>query len=110
MGNPTADQPLYEEIPLKRVTLRRVLDIIVVFLQLSLLVYRFFNLNSHGFTWLLAFLCELWFTLDWILTLCIMWTPIDYKTHPDHLIKQVAELPAVDMFVTTADPVLEQGC
>ncbi|KAJ7948134.1 Cellulose synthase-like protein [Quillaja saponaria] len=107
MGNPTADQPLYEEIPLKRVTLRRVLDIIVVFLQLSLLVYRFFNLNSHGFTWLLAFLCELWFTLDWILTLCIIWTPIDYKTHPDHLIKQVAELPAVDIFVTTADPVIE---
>ncbi|KAJ7948137.1 Cellulose synthase-like protein [Quillaja saponaria] len=106
MANPTA-HPLYEEISLKHVTVRRILDIIILFLQLSLLVYRFFNLNNNGFTWLLAFLCELWFTIDWILSLCIIWTPIDYKTYPENLINQVAELPAVDMFVTTADPVLE---
>nr|POE98882.1 cellulose synthase-like protein h1 [Quercus suber] len=40
---------------------------------------------------------------------CTKWTLVDYSTYPDRLLQRVpeVELPSVDMFVTTADPVLE---
>nr|POE84739.1 cellulose synthase-like protein h1 [Quercus suber] len=63
--------------------------------------------SHHGLTWLLAFLCESWFTFTWALVISTKWNPVDYKTYPDRLLQRVPELPSVDMFVTTADPVLE---
>ncbi|PIA50923.1 hypothetical protein AQUCO_01100024v1 [Aquilegia coerulea] len=35
------------------------------------------------------------------------WHPFDNKTYPDRLRTRIHELPPVDLFVTTADPVLE---
>ncbi|KAJ4975602.1 hypothetical protein NE237_000708 [Protea cynaroides] len=55
----------------------------------------------------LAFFCESWFTFSWILTMNAKWNPVVYTTYPERLIQWVVELPPVDMFVTTADPVLE---
>ncbi|XP_041007306.1 cellulose synthase-like protein H1 isoform X1 [Juglans microcarpa x Juglans regia] len=99
--------PLYEKTPLKN-TLQRTLDIIIFFLLLSLLTYRLLHLKNHGPTWLLAFLCESWFTFVWSLVLNIKWNRVIFKTYPDHLLQRgTDELPSVDMFVTTADPVLE---
>ncbi|KAK1423957.1 hypothetical protein QVD17_19268 [Tagetes erecta] len=76
-----------------------------------MLVYRvvFFNDQSHYLLWLLSFLCESWFTFTWILIMCIKWNQISTKTYPDQLLKRVneTEFPAVDIFVTTADPILE---
>ncbi|KAK4577328.1 hypothetical protein RGQ29_027733 [Quercus rubra] len=105
MANPIA-LPLYEKIPRKN-TLQRLFDILIFFLLPSLLIYRFLFLKNHGLTWLLAFLCESWFTFTWALVISTKWNPVDYKTHPDRLLQRVPELPSVDMFVTTADPVLE---
>ncbi|XP_062150899.1 cellulose synthase-like protein H1 [Alnus glutinosa] len=98
--------PLCERIPRKN-TAQRAIDIIILFLLLSLLIYRFLFLNDHGLTWLLAFLCESWFTFIWVLVISNKWSPVGYKTYPDNLLLRVTELPSVDMFVTTADPVLE---
>ncbi|XP_057954760.1 cellulose synthase-like protein B4 [Malania oleifera] len=99
---------LYEKVAHKN-SLLRSLDFIILFLLLSLLSYRLFSLDSHGLTWLLAFLCELWFTFNWLLIITIKGNQVDYKTYPQRLLhhRKEIELPAVDMFVTTADPVLE---
>ncbi|OMO92763.1 cellulose synthase-like protein H1-like protein [Corchorus capsularis] len=71
-------------------------------------VYRLNSLNNHGFIWLLAFLCELWFTFDWLLKLITRWNPIEHKTYPENLFpSRLVELPPVDIFVTTADPLVE---
>ncbi|VVA17580.1 PREDICTED: cellulose synthase [Prunus dulcis] len=99
--------PLCEKTPLKINTLQRAQEIAILFLFICLLVYRLLSLTDHGFVWLLAFLCESWFTFNWVLTLIIQWTPVEYKTYPQNLLQQVPELPAVDMFVTTADAELE---
>ncbi|RVW38936.1 Cellulose synthase-like protein B3 [Vitis vinifera] len=100
--------PLYEKIPQKN-TLHRALDLTIFFLLLSLLAYRLLSLKNNGFTWLLAFLCESWFTFIWILNVSTKWNPVSYKTYPERLLQcyRVDELPPVDMFVTTADPMLE---
>ncbi|XP_042519910.1 cellulose synthase-like protein H1 isoform X2 [Macadamia integrifolia] len=107
MANPRISIPLQERNPGKN-TLERVLDLIIFFLLLLLLLYRLLSFNFHGFTWKLAFFCESWFTFCWILTMNAKWTPVDYTTYPERLLQWFGdELPPVDMFVTTADPVLE---
>ncbi|PQQ01309.1 cellulose synthase-like protein H1 isoform X3 [Prunus yedoensis var. nudiflora] len=99
--------PLCEKKPLKINTLQRAQEIAILFLFICLLVYRLLSLTDHGFVWLLAFLCESWFAFNWVLTLNTQWTPVEYKTYPQNLLQQVQELPAVDMFVATADAELE---
>nr|DAD23429.1 TPA_asm: hypothetical protein HUJ06_024892 [Nelumbo nucifera] len=98
--------PLQERIPRNNI-LQRATDIIIFFLFLSLLSYRFLTLSNHGVAWLLAFLCESWFTLCWVLTINSNWNPVEYRTYPERLLQRVGEVPSVDMFVTTADPLLE---
>ncbi|XP_020592925.1 cellulose synthase-like protein H1 [Phalaenopsis equestris] len=58
---------------------------------------------------LTAFFCEAWFTFVWLLYLNAKWNPVIYKAYPHRLLSQFGlnELPAVDLFVTTADPDLE---
>ncbi|KDP24850.1 hypothetical protein JCGZ_24444 [Jatropha curcas] len=103
----TVCPPLYEKYSRKN-HIHRVLDICILFLLTSLIVYRLLTLKNHGFSWLLALLCESWFTFVWVLTVSTKWNPVDYKTYPERLPQRVEKfLPAVDMFVTTADPVLE---
>ncbi|XP_024033057.1 cellulose synthase-like protein H1 isoform X2 [Morus notabilis] len=101
--------PLYERISRKNVV-KNFFEIIIFFLLLPLPVYRIIFLRDHTVDssyWLLAFLCELWFTFYWVILISTKWNPVEYKTHPDRLLQWVDELPSVDMFVTTADPELE---
>ncbi|EOX93253.1 Cellulose synthase-like B4, putative isoform 2, partial [Theobroma cacao] len=99
--------PLYERVSCKGIMIRRTLDVTVFCLLLSLLAYRLRSLSNQGFTWLLAFLCESWFAFLWLLNLSTRWNPVEYKTYPENLLLRSLELPPIDMFVTTADPVLE---
>ncbi|XP_012491134.2 cellulose synthase-like protein H1 [Gossypium raimondii] len=98
--------PLYHKTARKN-TIQRALDTTLLFLLISLLFYRLHSLKTHGFVWLLAFLCESWFTFFWFLIVNAKWNPVDIKTYPQSLEPRFPELPAVDMFVTTADPVRE---
>ncbi|KAF9604522.1 hypothetical protein IFM89_007643 [Coptis chinensis] len=98
--------PLQERISLKSNT-RRVLSLTILFLFFSLLYFRICSLKEHGVTWLLAFLCESWFTFLWAINVSSNWNPVEYKTYPDRLLKRFQDLPPLDIFVTTADPVLE---
>ncbi|XP_037492420.1 cellulose synthase-like protein B4 [Jatropha curcas] len=103
----TVSPPLYQKFSRKN-HIHRALDICILFLLTSLIFYRLLTLKNHGFAWLLALLCESWFTFVWVLTVSTKWNPVDYKTYPERLPQRVEKfLPAVDMFVTTADPVLE---
>ncbi|PRQ52741.1 putative cellulose synthase (UDP-forming) [Rosa chinensis] len=99
---------LYEKVELRN-TLHRVIEFIILFLLLSLLVYRLLSFNNHKLSWSIAFLCELWFTFSWVITMSNKWNLVDHKPYPDRLLQRVPkdELPAVDLFVTTADPELE---
>ncbi|KAI9107611.1 hypothetical protein K1719_021274 [Acacia pycnantha] len=57
----------------------------------------------------LGFLCESWFTFNWFIILSTKWTRARVNTFLHSLSQRVptAELPAVDLLVTTADPVRE---
>ncbi|MED6182630.1 hypothetical protein PIB30_030369 [Stylosanthes scabra] len=52
-------------------------------------------------------MCESWFTFTWLTIISTKWNPSYTISYPSRLFSRVAELPAVDLFVTTADPVLE---
>ncbi|XP_004487424.1 cellulose synthase-like protein B4 isoform X2 [Cicer arietinum] len=98
--------PLYEKIWVKR-TFQRAIDIFILLLLFSLLSFRFLSINTFTLPWFLAFSCESWFTYTWIVILNTKWSPALTKTYPQRLLQRVPELPRVDLFVTTADPVLE---
>ncbi|KAI9094174.1 hypothetical protein K1719_026756 [Acacia pycnantha] len=99
---------LYEKISLKR-TFQRVTDSFIFLLLLLLLLgYSVISLTNHfNFPCFLAFLCESWFTYTWFVILSTKWTPARVITYLYAIPPRAAELPAVDLLVTTADPVLE---
>ncbi|XP_017240204.1 cellulose synthase-like protein H1 [Daucus carota subsp. sativus] len=98
--------PLFQRVSL-RSDKSIALELLLLFLLFSLLTYHFFSIKQYGIPVLLAFLCESFFTYVWILVLNIKWNPIKYVQYPDRLLEQKNELPAVDIFVTTADDELE---
>ncbi|XP_054812809.1 cellulose synthase-like protein H1 isoform X3 [Prosopis cineraria] len=98
---------LYEKIRLRR-TFQRVMDGSIFLLLLLLLSHRLISFSTHfTFPCFLAFLCESWFTFNWFMILSTKWSPARINTFLHPLSLQVPELPAVDLLVTTADPVLE---
>ncbi|PKU79250.1 Putative cellulose synthase-like protein H3 [Dendrobium catenatum] len=101
--------PLQERIPAKN-KLKRLSELLILSLLLSLLSYRLSSLSSNrSLVCLLALFCEAWFTFVWLLNVNVKWSPAIYKTNPDHLLNKfnIDELPAIDIFVTTADSELE---
>lgn len=107
MSDPSQKLPIQEKVPVKN-TIHRLSDLLISFLVLSLLCYRFSSLAARSYgVWLLASLCESCFAFVWLLSVNAKWNPVIYKTHPERLSKRFDDLPAVDMFITTADPVLE---
>ncbi|KAI3809743.1 hypothetical protein L1987_19343 [Smallanthus sonchifolius] len=102
--------PLQETIILNNKTARAI-ELVILSLLVSLLVYRvvYYKDQDQYIPWLLAFLCESWFTFNWILCMCTKWDQCITKTYPERLLKRVneSEFPAVDIFVTTTDPILE---
>ncbi|XP_020107461.1 cellulose synthase-like protein H1 isoform X2 [Ananas comosus] len=107
MARNTLHPPLQERVPQNNNTLHRLVECVILFLLFCLLLCRLVLLPHGGTVWLVASLCESWFTFVWFLFMNAKWTPAVYKTYPDRLTKRFDDLPAVDMFVTTADPKLE---
>ncbi|CAH2059788.1 unnamed protein product [Thlaspi arvense] len=98
--------PLCERISYKRYFLRAV-DLTILGLLFSLLLHRILHMSQNDTVWVVAFLCESCFSFTWLLITCVKWSPAEYKPYPDRLDERVHDLPSVDMFVTTADPVRE---
>ncbi|XP_052210744.1 cellulose synthase-like protein H1 [Diospyros lotus] len=106
MASPASSLPLYQRFT-RRNHISRAIELAILFLLLSLLFHRLLSHRIHGFAWLLAFLCESWFTFMWVIVVSTKWNQVEFKTYPHRLLQRKAELLPVDMFVTTADPVLE---
>ncbi|XP_031500597.1 cellulose synthase-like protein H1 isoform X3 [Nymphaea colorata] len=96
-------------------TVERVFLSILSVLILCLLLYRLAVLpelpGGAAFgVGLAAFLCECWFAFMWVLSLNYKWHFVENRTFPDRLfqrLKSSEEFPPMDVFVTTADPVME---
>ncbi|KAL9680466.1 hypothetical protein QQ045_018345 [Rhodiola kirilowii] len=74
--------------------------------------YRVRNLPGFGedgiWTWIGMFLAELWFGFYWILTQAARWNPIFRYPFKERLSQRFEDgLPAVDVFVCTADAAIE---
>ncbi|XP_031501463.1 cellulose synthase-like protein H1 [Nymphaea colorata] len=110
----SAGLPLQERVEHPN-TVERVFLSILSALILCLLLYRLAVLpelpgGAALGVWLAAFLCECWFAFMWVLSLNYKWHFVENRTFPDRLFqrfKSSEEFPAMDVFVTTADPVME---
>lgn len=56
---------------------------------------------------LAALTCEVCFCINFLLSLSYKWFIVERAAHPDRLLSRYRELPRVDVFVTTADPIKE---
>ncbi|MQL97492.1 hypothetical protein Taro_030184 [Colocasia esculenta] len=106
MGAVSEALPLQERVPVKN-NVKRASDLVILFLLIAQLYCRLSSLHSHGTVWRAAFLCESWFAFVWLLNMNAKWNPVKCITYPERITKRFDDLPAVDMFVTTADPKLE---
>ncbi|URE28809.1 cellulose synthase-like protein [Musa troglodytarum] len=76
-------------------------------------VYRAIQIPGGGgggrwWAWIGIFGAELWFSLYWILTQAVRWNPTYRYTFKERLSQRYQDkLPNVDIFVCTADPVIE---
>ncbi|CAH2065652.1 unnamed protein product [Thlaspi arvense] len=98
--------PLCERISYKSYVLSAVV-LTILGLLFSLLLYRILYMNQYDTVWVVAFLCEACYSFMWLLFTNVIWSPAKHKSYPDRLDERVQELPSVDIFVTTADPVKE---
>ncbi|KAK1293095.1 Cellulose synthase-like protein E6 [Acorus calamus] len=74
--------------------------------------YRVAYLPSVGeegrWAWITLSAAELWFGFYWVLTQSVRWGPVYRRTFRDRLSERYEdELPTVDVFVCTADPLVE---
>ncbi|KAJ1703660.1 hypothetical protein LUZ63_003439 [Rhynchospora breviuscula] len=86
------------------------LYVLSVLLAISLiLVYRALHFPTNGekgrWAWFGLSMAEIWFGFYWILTQSTRWNPVYRHTFKDRLLMRYKDnLPAVDVFVCTADP------
>ncbi|XP_017979632.1 PREDICTED: cellulose synthase-like protein E1 [Theobroma cacao] len=74
--------------------------------------YRVNHIPRNGedgrWVWIGLFAAEVWFGFYWLLTQALRWNPIYRHTFKDRLSRRYEnELPGVDIFVCTADPLIE---
>ncbi|KAL2521448.1 Cellulose synthase A catalytic subunit 6 [UDP-forming] [Forsythia ovata] len=76
--------------------------------------YRVLNPVSDAYgLWMTSVICEIWFAVSWILDQFPKWYPIERETYLDRLSMRYekegkpSELDAIDIFVSTVDPMKE---
>ncbi|PHT50755.1 putative cellulose synthase A catalytic subunit 5 [UDP-forming] [Capsicum baccatum] len=91
---------------------------IIIMIRLVVLGFFFHYRITHPVDdayglWLVSVICEIWFAVSWILDQFPKWLPIDRETYLDRLSLryekegQPSQLSAVDIFVSTVDPLKE---
>ncbi|KAI5073644.1 hypothetical protein GOP47_0012047 [Adiantum capillus-veneris] len=111
-----ARQPLSRKIPVPSARINPYRMIIVIRLVVLAFFLRFRILNpvpdAYGL-WMVSVICEIWFAFSWILDQFPKWLPINRETYLDRLSLRYdredkpSELAAVDVFVSTVDPMKE---
>ncbi|XP_057847609.2 cellulose synthase-like protein H1 [Cryptomeria japonica] len=105
--------PLYEKYIHKSYVYRAYVCLHLLLL-LSFLTYRLlYSLDECcGVIWIIAFCCELWFSLQFVLYHNLIWLSVEYKAYPERLVRRyggvpASKLPSVDIIITTTDPYKE---
>ncbi|KAH9764513.1 cellulose synthase-like protein G2 [Citrus sinensis] len=102
--------PLHLCKPYNRLSsiLNRLYSLIHVTALTSLIYYRVSSLASTPLAslpaQLLVFASELLLSLLWLLTQAYMWNPVSRTVFPERLPENEQNLPAIDVFICTADP------
>lgn len=79
--------PLFEKISLKN-RANRAVEVFILFLLASLLVYRLAHIKDHGLEWHVALVYELWFTFVWVVVVSTKWSTVRYKTYPQRILQR----------------------
>ncbi|EFJ38258.1 hypothetical protein SELMODRAFT_73698 [Selaginella moellendorffii] len=111
-----ARQPLSRKVPLPSSKINPYRMVIVLRLVILGFFFRYRLLNPvpNAFgLWLTSVICEIWFAFSWILDQFPKWFPINRETYLDRLSLRYeregepSQLAAVDIFVSTVDPMKE---
>ncbi|KAG5612569.1 hypothetical protein H5410_023850 [Solanum commersonii] len=111
-----ARQPLSRRLPIPSSQINPYR--IIIMIRLVVLGFFFHYRVTHPVNdafglWLVSVICEIWFAVSWILDQFPKWLPIDRETYLDRLSLryekegQPCQLSAVDIFVSTVDPLKE---
>ncbi|KAL8555400.1 hypothetical protein ACS0TY_003275 [Phlomoides rotata] len=111
-----ARQPLSRKVsvPSSRINPYRMVIVLRLVILCIFLHYRITNPVPNAFAlWLISVICEIWFAISWILDQFPKWLPVNCETYLDRLSirydreGEPSQLAAVDIFVSTVDPLKE---
>ncbi|RQO85408.1 hypothetical protein POPTR_001G266400v4 [Populus trichocarpa] len=114
--NDEARQPLSRKvsIPSSRINPYRMVIVLRLVILCIFLHYRITNPVRNAYAlWLISVICEIWFAISWILDQFPKWLPVNRETYLDRLALRYdnegepSQLAAVDIFVSTVDPLKE---
>uniref|UniRef100_A0A6N2N5N7 Cellulose synthase n=1 Tax=Salix viminalis TaxID=40686 RepID=A0A6N2N5N7_SALVM len=114
--NDEARQPLSRKvsIPSSRINPYRMVIVLRLVVLCIFLHYRLTNPVKNAYAlWLISVICEIWFAISWILDQFPKWLPVNRETYLDRLSLRYekegepSQLAAVDIFVSTVDPLKE---
>ncbi|KAJ7982211.1 Cellulose synthase family protein [Quillaja saponaria] len=114
--NDEARQPLSRKvsIPSSRINPYRMVIVLRLIILCIFLHYRITNPVRNAYAlWLISVICEIWFAISWILDQLQKWVPVNRETYLDRLALRYdregepSQLSAVDIFVSTVDPLKE---
>jgi cellulose synthase A len=114
--NDETRQPLSRKVPIpsSRINPYRMVICLRLVVLSIFLHYRITNPVRNAYPlWLLSVICEIWFAMSWILDQFPKWNPINRETYLDRLALRYdregepSQLAAVDIFVSTVDPLKE---
>ncbi|KAK7853442.1 cellulose synthase a catalytic subunit 3 [udp-forming] [Quercus suber] len=114
--NDEARQPLSRKvsIPSSRINPYRMVIVLRLIILSIFLHYRITNPVPNAYAlWLISVICEIWFAMSWILDQFPKWLPVNRETYLDRLALRYdregepSQLAAVDIFVSTVDPLKE---
>ncbi|KAK9015408.1 hypothetical protein V6N11_006518 [Hibiscus sabdariffa] len=111
-----ARQPLWRKVPISS-SLISPYRIVIVLRFIVLAFFLRFRILTPAYDayplWLISVICEVWFAFSWILDQFPKWFPIRRETYLDRLSLRFEregepnQLGAVDVFVSTVDPLKE---
>ncbi|OMO55277.1 Cellulose synthase [Corchorus olitorius] len=105
--------PLFETKPVKGRTFFKLFAASILVSICFIFIYRlsFFPVEGkpvEKWSWIGMFLAELWFSFYWFLTAACRWNCVYRIPFKDSLSQRFGkDLPGVDIFVCTADPLIE---
>ncbi|XP_023917837.1 cellulose synthase-like protein E6 isoform X2 [Quercus suber] len=104
--------PLFETKSAKGRILFQIYSLLIFVGTCFIFAYRLSHIPAKGepgrWAWMGLFFSELWFCFYWFVTTVVRWNPIYRNTFKDRLSHRYEKaLPGIDIFVCTADPVIE---